>query len=202
MERVILARHGESEYNPRRLVNGDPGRPVHLTARGREEAAALAGALAAEPIDLCVVTEFPRTHETADVALAGRDVPRIVLPALNDPRFGSFEGRPIDEVRAFIAEHGTTAPLPGGGEARVDVIRRYCAGYEAVAERPEGVVLVVAHGLPVMAVWLAARGEEVPVSLHGMPDAHGEARSLVRDDLMRGVERMREWIREQEAAAA
>ena len=201
MERVTLARHGESDHNPPRLVNGDPSRPIGLTSRGVEEARELGRRLAPEHIDLCVVTEFPRTHQTADLALAGRDVPRLVVAELDDPRFGELEGRPIDEVREFVREHGTTAPIPGGGESRVDVIRRYCDGYELVAERRERSVLVVAHGLPVTAVWLAGHGEQVPVSLQGMPDAYAEIRSMSRADLLTGIERMREWIREQEAAA-
>ena len=202
MERVILARHGESEHNPGRLVNGDPSRPVALTARGMEEARELGRSLAGEDIELCVVTEFPRTHQTADLALDGRGVPRLVVPELDDPRFGDLEGRPIEEVRAFVREHGTTARVPGGGESRVEVIRRYSDGFDQVAARIERVVLVIAHGLPVAAVWLAAHGEEVPVSLHGMPDAYAEHRSMSREELLTGIGRMREWIREQEAAAA
>ena len=202
MERVILARHGESDHNPPRVVNGDPSRPIGLTSRGVEEARELGRRLATQHIDLCVVTEFRRTHETADLALDGRDVPRLVVPELNDPRFGELEGRSIEDVRDFVREHGTTAPVPGGGESRVDVIRRYCDGYELVVARPEGTALVVAHGLPVTAVWLAARGEQVPVSLRGMPDAYADVRSMSRAELLIGIERMHEWIREQEAAAA
>ena len=37
-----------------------------------------------EQIDLAAVTEFRRTQETADLALEGRDVPRLVVPELNE----------------------------------------------------------------------------------------------------------------------
>jgi 2,3-bisphosphoglycerate-dependent phosphoglycerate mutase len=201
MERLILARHGESAYNPLRRVNGDPSRRVPLTERGREEARALGQSVADEPIDLCVVTEFPRTQQTADIALDGRHVPRLVVPELNEPRFGDFEGESIDRVRAWIREHGTQATPSGGGESRVGVIRRYCRGYRLLAPRPEPIVLVVAHGLPVEALVLAARGAGIPLTLESFPAAHARPRRLTREELEAGIRRMARWVREQEAAA-
>ena len=92
MDEVILARHGESELSVVGTVNGDPAVPCALTAAGREQARRLGELLADTELDLCVTSEFERTRETADLALAGRAVPRLVLPELNDVRFGSFEG--------------------------------------------------------------------------------------------------------------
>ena len=68
---MILARHGESVFSERQLVNGDVAVPGPLTARGEEEARALGRAIADDPIDLCVTTEFERTRQTADLALDG-----------------------------------------------------------------------------------------------------------------------------------
>src|SRR5262245_8956836 len=74
VETLLLARHGESEYSARGAVNGDPRIACPLTDTGREQARALGRALAGDRVDLCVVTEFERVRETADLALAGRDV--------------------------------------------------------------------------------------------------------------------------------
>jgi broad specificity phosphatase PhoE len=200
MIEAILARHGESEYNPSRRVNGDPSAGVGLTRRGRDEAARLRDAVSAEPIDLCVVTEFPRTHETADIALAGRAIARIVLPELNDPRFGDFEGADIGRFREWLRAHGQLAVPPGGGESRVEVMRRYCRGFRHVLDRHEALVLVVAHGLPVTSVVLAASGEVIPETLEGLPPAHAEARRLSREEMALGIERMERWVAEQVAA--
>src|ERR1041385_6375578 len=95
LERAILARHGESEYSARGLLNGDVAVHVGLTERGRHEARRLGEALREEPLDLCVTSEFRRVRETVDIALAGRDVPRVVDPRLNDPLYGRFEGADI-----------------------------------------------------------------------------------------------------------
>src|SRR5689334_20112134 len=115
MERVILARHGESEYSLRGLLNGDPAVGVGLTERGEEESRLLARELAGEPLDLAIHTGFPRTRATLELALAGRDVPVVEEPRLADPRAGSFEGLTLAEYRAWAWNEDSRAEAPGGG---------------------------------------------------------------------------------------
>ena len=147
MRRLLVARHGESEFSARQLVNGDPGISCPLTETGRAQARALGEALAQEEIDLCAVTEFERVRETAELALAGQDVPFLVVPELNDPRYGEFEGGPLDAYREWIWAQG---PLeaPPGGEHRGELAERYARGLRTIAGRPEETVLLVAHSLP------------------------------------------------------
>ena len=90
METAILVRHGESEASVRGLVSGEPTTACPLTAVGRRQARKLGLLLAKKDIDVCVTSEFPRTIETADLALDGRDIRRVVIPELNDPRAGAF----------------------------------------------------------------------------------------------------------------
>ncbi len=158
MKHVSLVRHGESEYNARGLVNADPKGRSTLTTVGREQAERLRLLLEADRIDLCVTSEIPRAIDTADIALARRDIPRIELAELNDPRAGSLEGATVSEYVRHLRENGRHAPNPGGGESQIDALRRYLAAYRWVAERPEDDILVVAHGLPL--AWVrAALGE-------------------------------------------
>ena len=110
MERLILARHGESEYSVHGLVNGDVSVPVGLTSEGVEQSRRLGRALAAEPLELCVTSELGRARETAVVALAGRDVPVEAWPELNDPRAGRFEGVHLDEYRGCAWTTGSRSP--------------------------------------------------------------------------------------------
>ena len=114
MKQLLLARHGESEYSAKQLVNGDPGVSCPLTETGRDQARALGGILAEEQIDLCAVTEFERVRETAELALAGRDVPFIVVPELNDPRYGEFEGGSLDCLSRVDRRPRPTRRSPGG----------------------------------------------------------------------------------------
>jgi probable phosphoglycerate mutase len=165
MERVILTRHGESELSARRVCSGEPTVAGNsLTGRGREQARALGDLLAHEQIDLAVTSEFARTRETADLALAASDVPRLLVPELNDIRFGRYEGGPLDEYRAWAGAHGPGEECPGGGESRAQAARRFAAGYRIVLARPETTALVVAHVLPIRYA-LSALADRAPTAL-------------------------------------
>jgi broad specificity phosphatase PhoE len=188
---LILARHAESEFSLRGTVNGDPSVDTGLTATGREQAAALGVLIRDDPIDLCVVTEFPRTHETADLALTGREVPRLVLPELNDIRFGSFEGGSFTEYVRWAHTHGPTEDSPGGGESRVEAARRFVAGYQKLLVRPEQYLLAVGHGLPIRYL-LSALMELDPVAKVD-PVEHAEPFRVSATQLERAVGRLEAW---------
>ena len=157
MKTLVVARHGESEYSARQLVNGDPGVSCPLTGVGRAQARALGEALADESIDLGVVTEFERVRETAELALEGREVPFLVVPELNDPRYGEFEGGSLDAYREWVWAQGPLG-APPGGEHRGELAARYARGLRKVADRPEETVLLVAHSLPLAYLRDAAAG--------------------------------------------
>lgn len=146
--RLLLVRHAETEYNVRGLGNGDPAVRVGLTATGLEQAERLRDRLAGEPIDLCVTTSFGRTKHTADIALAGRDVPRLVEPGLDDPPLGVFESKPLDDYLAWLHAHDWHARPDGGGESQLDTVRRLVGAYERLLRREELLVLVVGHNFP------------------------------------------------------
>ena len=193
MEVAILVRHAESQFSSRGVVNGDPSvTGGALTETGRAQARALGRALAREPIDLCVTSEFERVRETADLALEGRGVPRLVLPELNDIRFGSFEGKLLTDYRGWAWNRGPDDSCPGGGESRVAAARRFTKAFRNVLERPEGTILVVAHGLPIRYVVDAARASNPAqrAELIGYAEPHRVAAA----DLERAVERLEAWV--------
>jgi broad specificity phosphatase PhoE len=192
VETVILARHGESELSAAGLVSGDPAEPRGLTEIGRDQARRLGELLAGEPIDLCVTSEFARVRETADLALAGRPIPRLVVPELNDVRFGEFEGRPFDDYRAWARERDPTE-APPGGESRADVAARYVRGFRHVLEQAEPRILVVAHGLPLRYTLLALKGLDPTPIVEQVPLA--EPYRLSRNDLERATARLERWSR-------
>jgi broad specificity phosphatase PhoE len=195
MLEALLARHAESEANARGIVNGDPSVHYPLTALGRTQARALGRHLAGRPIDLCVSTEFGRTNETADIALAGRDVPRLIVAELNDPDFGSLEGRTLVETRAWFTAHGPAA-RPEGGERRVETIERYGRGFRMVMARPETAVLVVAHALPLTMMRVAAERGELPLTLAGIPPDYAYAHAMSEAQMERGLAVMDRWVAE------
>ena len=194
MELAILVRHAESEFSVSGRVNGDPDvAGGGLTPAGRLQAGALATLLADDPVDLCVVTEFSRTRETAELALAGRDVPRLVVPELNDIRFGSFEGGLLDDYRKWAHAHGPGETCPGGGESRAAAAERFASGFRAVLARPEPRVLVVAHGLPIRYL-LSALIEQDPAAIVE-PVPYAETQRVSAAQLARATARLEAWSR-------
>jgi broad specificity phosphatase PhoE len=192
MERVVLVRHGESEFSVRSACNGDPRvEGGGLTEVGRAQARALGALLADDQLDLCATTEFQRTRETADLALEGRDVPRIVVPELNDIRFGRYEGLPLDEYRVWARSAPPDELCPGGGESRAQAAQRYAAGYRRLLVRPESTVLVVAHALPIRYV-LSALLERDPSAIVE-PVEECEPHRFSAGQLENAVARLEAW---------
>jgi broad specificity phosphatase PhoE len=159
MERALLVRHAESVLSAQGIANGKVDVPCPLSARGAAQARNLANALA-EEIDLCVTSELERARQTAEIALADRAVPRIMIPALNDPLYGRYEGGPLDAYVAWALANDSAAEPPGGGEQRQKLVARYALGFRKVLERPERTILVVTHSLPVAYVLMALAGRD------------------------------------------
>ena len=169
---VFLARHAESTLNFERRVNGDPSVAVPLTDKGRDEARLLGAQLANVELDLCLHTRFPRTKETAELAVAGRGVPVGVEPRLDDIDIGDLEGSPIEQYREVKREVGRKRPFPGG-ESLDDAARRYAAAYRDLLERNVKRVLVVCHEIPVRYALNAAAGSDAldGPPFHDLPNA-------------------------------
>ena len=192
MERAILVRHGESRFSVRNACNGDPTvEGGGLTEVGRAQARALGSLLADDPIELCATSEFARTRETADLALDGRDVERLVVPELNDIRFGSFEGGPLDEYRVWARAAGPADSCPGGGESRGDAARRFATGYRTLLARPEPTIVVVIHALPIRYV-LSALLEQDPSAIVE-PVEECEPNRFSAAQLERAAARLEAW---------
>jgi broad specificity phosphatase PhoE len=192
MQHLILARHGESEYSSRGLLNGDPSVTVGLTEAGEAQARALGAALRETPIDLCVTTEFGRTHRTAELALEGRDVRTEIWPDLNDPHAGSWEGLPIDEYLVWAGGAGSAEDVPGGGQSRHAIVLRCARAYRALLERPEPTILAVLHALPI-AYLLSALEGTAPAPRMGRVVEYAHPYRVEADELRPAVELLEAW---------
>lgn len=188
MRTLVAARHAESELNLENVLNGDASVPARLTERGRQQARALGERVG--PVDLVAYTSFERTRETAE--LAWPDVPTLVVPALDEIRFGRWEGtRWGDGYEAWVGSAGPEDDCPGGGESRAAAARRYVRGFRTLLERPEERIALVAHGAQVRYLLLAAAGKSpTPLLEHVLP---AEAHELTREELERAIVLLDEW---------
>jgi len=155
----VIARHAQSTLNHERRVNGDPSVPVALTEEGREEARQLGVQVANIPFDACVHTRFPRTRETAELALAGRDVPFLEEALLDDIDVGDLDGAPVEEYRRWKRSHARSVPFPGG-ESLDAAAARYARGWAALLATRYSLLLVVCHEIPLRYALNGAGGSD------------------------------------------
>jgi broad specificity phosphatase PhoE len=194
VRRVFLARHALAGSNRDGLAASTaPGEG--LTPEGVEQARKLGKLLAGEPLDLGVATDHRRSAETLDHALAGRDVPRIVVPELTEIRFGRFDGGLLLDYRAWAGAESPLLEAPGGGESRAQAAARYARGLRLLLARSEETALVVGHALGVRYVLDAAAGL-APAALMASPVEHAVPHRLSADELLRAAELLEAWSRE------
>src|SRR5919204_950818 len=158
---LLLARHGETDWNRARRWQGHADRP--LTDRGRAQAAALAERLADIALDAVYSSDLRRARDTAEAVAAIQGVDVVELAELREVNVGSWEGLTRDEAEARLPD-GLRRWRAGGtgwddGETYAEMSRRVLAAVERIATDHEGGrVLIVSHGGPIRAVPGAALG--------------------------------------------
>jgi len=152
---LLLARHGETEWNREERFQGHADPPLNET--GREQAAALAEKLAGEPIEAVYSSDLHRASETAEIVAGRLGLPVERDAGLREIDVGSWQGL----TRAQIDGR------PWDGETYEQHAERAMRALQAIAERhPEGRVLVVSHGGTLRRVQQAVLGEPLPVVDH------------------------------------
>ena len=189
MKELVLARHGESEFNVLERLNGDPSVAVVLTETGRAQARELGRN--AGSVELVAHTEFSRTRETAELAWPG--TPLLELPDLNEFGFGHFEGtRWADGFHDWVVVSAPDEGVPGGGESRVAAVSRFVRGYRTLLDRPEERIALVAHGAPVRYVLLALDRKPPARVLEGVDP--GKPFTVDATQLAGAVQELERWL--------
>ena len=190
MRVFLLARHGQSLFNVDGVVNGDPLRDRGLSERGIEEAERLGAQISPVGVDVVLLSPFPRAVQTANIALARREVPHELDEELGDIRLGDLEGWSVADYRAYKCHGDRDLRFPGG-ESLNDAALRYAGAYERLLARSERVTLVVCHEIPVRyAVNAASGSDQLDAPFHEIANAAPYV--FDEDRLRRAVERMRE----------
>jgi broad specificity phosphatase PhoE len=168
----VLARHAESVANAAHDVSSDPTKAIPLTGRGREQAQRLGEQIGSLDLDIAVCTRFLRTRQTAEIALAGRDVPIVVDPLFDEVDSGDLDGAPMEAYWAWKRSHSPTERFPHG-ESIAEALRRYASALRGLAARIEPVTLVVAHEFALRHIVEAATGS-APEIANAIPYLFGE----------------------------
>jgi broad specificity phosphatase PhoE len=146
---ILLARHGETDWNLQRRVQGHSDTPLNQT--GRAQALALAKALEGAELDAVYSSDLARAFDTARAVADRIGLAVTVLPELRERHFGSWEGLTDDEILARFP--AVRSGSWGDGETKEDMQERVLGALQRIAaEQPGGRVLVVTHGGPVRAL--------------------------------------------------
>jgi broad specificity phosphatase PhoE len=146
---LLLARHGETDDNARKVFQGQGG--GSLNARGRAQAERL-GARLAKSVDLIVSSDLTRAQETAEHVARASGASIVLDRTLREVDVGAWTGLAYEEVAARFPEEwsawrmGLDVPR-GGGETYAGLATRISAALERIARDHAGKrVLVVSHG--------------------------------------------------------
>ena len=155
MTTLLLARHGETEWNREERYQGhaDPT----LNEKGRAQAEELADRLADEQIDAVYSSDLRRAAETAAIVAARLDLPVEHDPGLREIEVGSWQGLTKEQIDG----------RPWDGESYEHHAERVTRVLREIAARhPHGRVLIVSHGGSLRRVQEAVLGEPLPVVEH------------------------------------
>lgn len=149
--RILLVRHGETEWNAANRVQGqlNPG----LSETGRGQAERLVRRLAREPITAIYSSTLARAQETAAPVAHASNLPVRGAPGFQEAGFGEWEGLTTAEIRARYPlqyedwRRDAIRHRPPGGETIESLLARSMAEMQRVLAAHVGeTVLVVAHG--------------------------------------------------------
>lgn len=164
MTTLLLARHGESDWNRSKRWQGFADRP--LTDRGRQQAEELADRLDDTELDAIYSSDLQRARDTAEAVARRKGLEVKTTPALREVDVGSWSGLTRAEAEAGYPE-AYARWLQGAegwedGETYEQLSNRVLEAIRRIAaDHDRGRVLVVAHGGTIRAVHAAALGVDV-----------------------------------------
>jgi probable phosphoglycerate mutase len=166
MTRLILIRHGETDWNVERRWQGQADVP--LNARGRRQAAQVAQSLADVGITAIVSSDLSRAAETAQALAYATGLSVHYDPRLREICQGEWEGQSIEKIQANYSEQlrqrneNPAAIAAPGGETATQVLERLLDAVEEIRQDyPDATVAVVSHGYAL--ALLTAHYRHIPI---------------------------------------
>ncbi|MFB6206518.1 MAG: histidine phosphatase family protein [Haloglomus sp.] len=173
MTTVVLLRHGQTEWNRTRRIQGWAASP--LNDRGREQAR-VAGQHIAETYDCdrVVASDLRRTRETTALVRQQGDFPEPAFTrGWRERSFGDLQGLTYGQVFGDFPEHNAANGVmalesaPPRGESMLEARERVLDAWSRllVDGDPDDTVLVVTHGGPIYVLLAHLRERDLPSAL-------------------------------------
>ena len=149
MTEIILARHGETEWNVAEVFRGRID--VDLNKTGTKQAELLAEYLSDLKIDAIYSSPLKRALETTETIANYHKLDVEIAPGLIDLDYGKWQGLPHQEVKDKYRElytewinspHKVRMPA---GESLDDVSKRATSAVDSILAKHKGTVVLVSH---------------------------------------------------------
>lgn len=149
---VYFVRHGVTEWNKERRLQGQQNVP--LSELGRQQAERIAAYLAEETFAAIYSSDLQRAQETAQRIAAKHQLPVTCYPEFRERYCGEWEGCTVEEVSAKHPDWGVVRLTGGayGVEPTEKVRERFVGKCEELVRKHRGErILIVAHGMCITA---------------------------------------------------
>ena len=157
MVKIILVRHGETDWNLARRIQGGNSN-TQLNQRGRRQVESLALRLKQEKIQAIYSSPLQRAQDTARAIARYHQLAVEIEPSLREIEVGELEGMPIANVGKHLSEllvkHQQDGELPRlpGGESLAELQQRVWGTIQRLVNKhSDGVLVVVGHYFSVLA---------------------------------------------------
>jgi 2,3-bisphosphoglycerate-dependent phosphoglycerate mutase len=147
--RIYLARHGETDWNAERRLQGQTD--TALNSMGRQQAAKLTEQLKGVRLDAVYSSTLGRSLQTAAIARGG--VPLKSLAGLNERHHGKFEGKKVDgsdpvTEQEYLQRRYDPEDELDGGESLNRFYERVRTTFGAIrSQHSSGAILIVGHAI-------------------------------------------------------
>ncbi|MEE1314756.1 MAG: histidine phosphatase family protein [Faecalimonas sp.] len=163
--RLYIIRHGQTDWNRKRLLQGRTD--VELNTWGRKVAELTREGLKDVPFDLAITSPLRRAKVTAELILKDRKIPILEDARIIEVNFGAYEGKHFqfqDENLQNFFEKPEAYISVDGSESMDEIFSRIRSFYEELIVNPkyqDSTILISTHGAALSALLCHIKGWEV-----------------------------------------
>ena len=163
---IYLIRHGETDYNKQRIIQGS-GVDSSLNETGQAQGKAFYEAYKSTDFQTVITSKLKRTHQTV-AGFIDAKLPWEQQEDINEMNWGIYEGQPgTPEMKAKyreMIEHWNQDNLDWrleGGESAADLSKRISRFLEHLKTRKEDRILVCTHGRAMRGIITLMKGQHL-----------------------------------------
>jgi len=154
--KIILVRHGETDWNQLRRVQGANSN-TNLSQKGKEQAESLALRLKPERIQAIYSSPLQRALDTARAIADNHQMEVVIEPALTEIDVGELEGIHLEKIGKrldqLLTSQGEALLKMPGGESLAEVQQRVWSTIQRLIGRhSDGVIVVVSHYFVILTI--------------------------------------------------